>query len=541
MRSSIFSSLISRSSIARSSLQGLIALSALVVLTGAKGQGCGGSDEPPTPPAPDCGPGFHWDTVCSPCEIGEMCEERCVPDSDCPPGWLEQTVCGGTTTAGVGGWTGDAGRPAPPVDPGCWTECVPPRPFCPPGTIEQTVCSGSSSTTGGGGWGSASGSGVGGGFDGAMPAPPGECWTECVPQEPYCPPGTRPQTTCDDVSTTVSVGVGTGGTGGSGGWAPTGGAGAWDGSDSDSAGMAAPPLPGNCWTDCVPDQPYCPPGTRPQTTCEGGSSVVTSSVGVGGAGGAGPGAGGTGGDTGWGGCWTECVPDQPYCPPDTIPQTVCGGSAVSVGSSGSTGTGYGGSGGSSPYPGEEYCWTECVPAGPYCPPGSTPQEVCYDGMPEPEMTTTSSGTGMGGSDGGSGTTSGGGWGGCFIECVPDQPYCPPDTIPQTVCADPMPGTSGSSGTGMGGSPYPGGGCWTECVPVEPYCPPGSIEQTVCSGSGSTGTGMGGYDSYPGECWTECVEGPTCPPGATVRTICEEPVGGGAGGPVCRTECVLMLP
>ena len=73
MRFAIFSSLISRSSAARSSLQGLIALSALVVLTGAKGQGCGPVDDPPTAPVAPCGPGFHWETVCSPCEIGEMC------------------------------------------------------------------------------------------------------------------------------------------------------------------------------------------------------------------------------------------------------------------------------------------------------------------------------------------------------------------------------------------------------------------------------------------------------------------------------------
>src|SRR5690242_1517643 len=148
MRFAFVSSLISRSSAARSSLQGLIALSALVVLTGAKGQGCGHAEEPSPPPEPDCGPGFHWETVCSPCEIGEMCEEQCVPDSVCPPDWSEQTICsGGSASVGQGG---AAGGIIVPVDPGeCWSECIPPQPSCPPGTIEQTVCGGTTVGVGG--------------------------------------------------------------------------------------------------------------------------------------------------------------------------------------------------------------------------------------------------------------------------------------------------------------------------------------------------------------------------------------------------------
>ncbi|WP_207217703.1 MULTISPECIES: hypothetical protein [Sorangium] len=414
-----------------------------------------------------------------------------MPDNVCPPGWSQQTFCGGsstsvTTSAGQGGMAGGVAMPMPPDE--CWTECVPPQPFCPPGTIEQTVCSGGVTTTtataGSGGWtGSSVGVGGAGGMDGGvgMPMPPGDCWTECVPVEPYCPPGTKAQTVCSGTTVAVSsssVGVGgSGGSGGSGGYAGTGvggsgGAGAWEGTGG-SGGVTAPPYPGDCWTECVPLEPYCPPGTQAQTVCDGGPNVVSStSVGAGGYGGAGGSSG-----TGWGGCWTDCVPVEPYCPPDTIPQTVCGGSAVSVGS---TGTGSG-SGGGVPSPGSEYCWTDCVPVEPYCPPGTQAQEICYDGIPE---TTVSVGTGYG---------SGGGWGGCFIECVP----------------------------------------------VEPYCPPGTLEQKVCSGAGSTGTGMDDA-AYPGECWIECVEGAICPPEAIKRTICEEPAGGGSP-PVCRTECVLMLP
>ncbi|WP_437743600.1 hypothetical protein WMF39_00490 [Sorangium sp. So ce1504] len=471
-----------------------------------------------------------------------------MPDSICPPDWSEQTICsGGTTSSGQGGF---AGGTAIPVDPGeCWTECIPPQPYCPPGTIEQTVCGGTTTvgSGGSGGWGSASAVGSGGWGAGGMPMPSEPCWTECVPVEPYCPPGTTPQTFCDE-GTTVTSST-TGGAGGSGGWMNT------DGADAG----ASPPYPGGgCWTECVPTGPYCPPGTTPQTYCDGGSSVTSStSVGVGGSGGW-AGTGGAGGGTAGGGiggsdpgfaaprppdggCWTECVPTEPYCPPNSIPQTVCGGSAVSVGSSGSTGTGYGGNGpypGQDPYPGQEYCWTECVPVEPYCPPGTTQQTICEDGEPVPD-TSSSSGTGVGGMP-----FPGGG---CWTECVPTEPYCPPNSIPQTVCgggSSVSVGSTGSTGTGMGAMPYPGD-CWTECVPLEPYCPAGMIEQKVCSGessSSSTGTGMGGADAYPpGDCWIECVEGATCPPGAIVRTICEEPSGGGAGGPVCRTECVLMLP
>ncbi|WP_437570763.1 hypothetical protein [Sorangium sp. So ce542] len=426
MRFAFFSSLILRSSTARSSLQGLVALSALVVLTGAKGQGCGSADVPTAPPEPDCGPGFHWETVCSPCEIGDMCEEQCVPDKVCPPGWSQQTFCGGgstsiTTSAGQGGMDGGVAMPMPPGE--CWTDCVPPRPFCPPGTIEQTACSGGVTTTtatvGSGGWtGSSVGVGGAGGMDAgvAMPMPPGECWTDCVPVEPHCPPGTQAQTVCDGTTVAVSSSVGVGG---SGGYAGPGDDGAWEGTGG-TGGATTPPHPGDCRTDCVPVEPYCPPGTQAQ-------------------------------------------------------------------------------------------------------------EICYDGIPD---TTVSAGTGYG---------SGGAWGGCFIECVPVEPHCPPDTIPQTVCEDSVPGTSGSAGTGYGGgaSPYPGGGCRTECIPVEPYCPPGTLEQKVCSGAGSTGNGMDDA-AYPGECWTACVEGSICPPEAIERTICEEPAGGGSP-PVCRTECVLMLP
>ncbi|WP_437647398.1 hypothetical protein [Sorangium sp. So ce362] len=621
MRFAIFSSLVSRSSTARSSLQGLVALSALVVLTGAKGQGCGSVSEPP--PDPDCGPGFHWETVCSPCEIGEMCEEQCVPDNICPPGWSQQTFCSGsstsaTTSVGQGGMAG--GGPMP-VDPGgCWTECVPPQPFCPPGTIEQTVCSGwTGGSDGAGAWGSASTSGVGGwGTGGMMPMPPPEeCWTECVPVEPYCPPGTQAQTVCGG-STTIAVSVGVGGSGGSGG------AGAWEGTGG-AGGVAIPPNPGGCWTECVPVEPYCPPGTQAQTVCGGGSSV---SVGAGGYGGSGPGStgtgyggsgpgstgtgyggsgpgstgtgyggsggagyGGSGGSSGTGGCWTECVPVEPYCPPGTQAQTVCGGTTVTASSSSSVGVG-GSDGGANlvapPYPGD--CWTECVPVEPYCPPGTQAQTAC-DGGPDVDVSTSVGAGGFGGAGGGgTGGSSGTGWGGCWTECVPVEPYCPPDTIPQTVCSgsavsvgstgtgtgtggsggssgtgwggcwtecvpvapycppgtqaqqvcyDGMPEPSDSVGTGYGGSGGGWGGCFFECVPVEPYCPPGSIEQQVCSGAGSTGTGMGDA-AYPGECWTECVEGSICPPESIERTICEQPAGGGST-PVCRTECVLMLP
>ncbi|WP_437485285.1 hypothetical protein WME75_00465 [Sorangium sp. So ce1014] len=537
MRFAIFSSLITRSSTARSSLQGLVALSALVVLTGAKGQGCGSPDEPTTPPEPDCGQGFHWETVCSPCEIGEMCEEQCVPDNVCPPGWGQQTFCSDNSTTTSVGQGGMAGGGAMPVDPGgCWTECVPPQPFCPPGTIEQTVCGGgvtsTTTTAGSGGWtGTSSGVGGSGGWAGTggmMPMPPNECWTECVPVEPYCPPGTQAQTVCGGTTTAtaVSVGVGVGGSGGAGAWEGTGGAG----------GVAVPPYPG-CWTECVPVEPYCPPGTQAQTVC-GGTTTATasSSVGVGGSdGGANLVAPPYPGD-----CWTECVPVEPYCPPGTQAQTACDGGpdvdvSTSVGAGGFGGAGGSGSGtGSSTGSGWGGCWTECVPVEPYCPPDTIPQTVCSGSAVSVGSTGTGTGTGGGGIGGSTGT------GGCWTECVPVEPYCPPGTQAQQVCYDGMPEPSESVGTGYGTTSGGGsGGCYFECMPVEPYCPPGSIEQQVCSGAGSTGSGMDDA-AYPSECWTECVEGSVCPPESIERTICEQPAGGGST-PVCRTECVLMLP
>ncbi|WP_437967852.1 hypothetical protein WMF04_00515 [Sorangium sp. So ce260] len=556
MRFAIFSSLISRSSTARSSLQGLLALSALVVLTGAKGQGCGPADEPPSPPDPDCGPGFHWETVCSPCEIGEMCEEQCVPDNVCPPGWGQQTFCGGssttiTTTAGQGGMAGDV---AMPVDPGeCWTQCVPPQPFCPPGTIEQTVCGGGVTSTtvtvGSGGWtGSSSGVGGSGGWGtgGMMPMPPEECRTECVPVEPYCPPGTQPQTFCDgstNIAVSSSSSVGVGGSGGSGGWAGAGDAGAWEGTGG-TGGVGAPPPPPGCWTDCVPVEPYCPPGTQAQTVCGTAVAVSSSSVGVGGSGGSGgwadpgdagawEGTGGAGGSTTPpypGDCWTDCVPVEPYCPPGTQAQTVCEGSSSVVGST-SAGGGYGGSGGSS---GTGGCWTDCVPVEPYCPPDTIPQTVCGGSAVSVGSTGTGTGTGYGSDRPYPGDES------CWTQCVPVKPYCPPGTQAQEVCYDGMPETTSTTGTGYGTSGTGGwGGCFFECLPVEPYCPPGTLEQQVCSGAGSTGSGMEDV-AYPGECWTECLEGSVCPPESIERTICEQPAGGGSP-PVCRTECVLMLP
>ena len=227
MRFAIFSSFLSRSGV-RTSIQGLRAMSALIMVTGAMGQGCRGTvvEPPAPPPADDCECGFHLETVCTPCEMGSVCEDQCVPDEACPPGTYEQTVCEDDSTSSSSSGAGGYEPPSMPPFPGaCRTECVPmPEPVCPPGTYEQTVCGGGTTTSGTGGYGEGGGGGAAGGYGtggagaggygeggyddggtgGYLPLPYPEeppCWIECVPvptPDPACPPGTVEQTVCTD-------------------------------------------------------------------------------------------------------------------------------------------------------------------------------------------------------------------------------------------------------------------------------------------------------------------------------------------------------
>lgn len=63
------------------------------------------------------------------------CSTVCVPDNACPPGTVQQTVCGGGGTG-----TGTPGGEPVPAIAQCWNECVPVAPVCPPGTHQVVNC-----------------------------------------------------------------------------------------------------------------------------------------------------------------------------------------------------------------------------------------------------------------------------------------------------------------------------------------------------------------------------------------------------------------
>ncbi len=198
------------------SLQGLALVSAVVVLTGAKGQGCGGGSDSGTggsatgdPPivcfgplhaesvcdghgdcdqagchdacVPDCTDGTEPVYVCPPtpiCPPGQVCNGpdqpacgyTCQPLDPCGKGFHQEEICEGTGTSTVtpvdDGTDTSGTSPGSPPNPGgpdCNVECVPDD-VCPPGYVEETVCAGSS----------------GGSKSGKKGAPNDSCWTECV-------------------------------------------------------------------------------------------------------------------------------------------------------------------------------------------------------------------------------------------------------------------------------------------------------------------------------------------------------------------------
>jgi hypothetical protein len=189
------------------------AAAALLVLAGAKGNGCGG-EEPPEPPPEPCPAGHHLEAVCDavcgfdeepgamPCE-SLQCVETCVPDDGCPAGTYPQWLCYDVLAPDCTDPTDDCGG-------GCFLECIPVD-ACGPGYHEEWICDGSI-----------------GGPDLGAPEP---CSPICVPDG--CPPGTIEQTICYD-------------------------------QDHDHGG-GVPEEP--CFTECVPEV-SCPPGTHPEEICE---------------------------------------------------------------------------------------------------------------------------------------------------------------------------------------------------------------------------------------------------------------------------------
>jgi hypothetical protein len=221
-------------------------------------------------------------------------------------------------------------------------------------------------------------------------------------------------------------------------------------------------------------------------------------------------------------CADQCVPDS-ACPDGTIEQTVCAEPL----SSGSGGSGCASDSADTgcyepPQPGD--CWTECVPIDP-CGAGFHQEWSCGP-TPTPVSDPSPSNPPSGSAEPSPPPDD------CVLICVPD--ICPPGTIEQTICDDPV---SSSTDCLDGDCPPPPdpSNCWTECVPVDP-CGPGYHEETTCTVSaGDSGAGAG-----PGteECTTTCVPD-QCPPDSVLVEVCD-PVTEGSP-PNCWMECQPVEP
>jgi hypothetical protein len=300
------------------SMQGALAFGAFFILTGAKGDGCGGltdGDDGNTSTGSgggqvECPPGSHLETKCD--DYGIYCWDECVSDEYCPEGTvldyycdpvpLDQPLpdcdpmqqdCGGCDpmidpNCGGGGQCYPICVPVDPcgpdsheewicedtmepVDfcneppPGCYPICVPNN-NCGPGQHEEWVCTDNgmdadcepmNQDCGGG----------------------GECYPVCVP-DPVCPPGTHEQIECVQ---------------------------------TDPAESEMIP-PEECWITCVPDS-LCEPGYHEEIVCE--TDPMDPSIQV---------------------CYNICVPDDPTCPDGTQPVQVCADDGM----------------------GGFFCWLECV-------------------------------------------------------------------------------------------------------------------------------------------------------------------------------------
>lgn len=206
------------------SLQGLVAVAAVFVLTGAKGNGCGGSEsEPPVEPPVivDCAEGFHLETICEDSCDGQ-CTEECVPDSACPEGSYEEWVCGPVALElGMPDCDpdGEGCVPPPPAPEECWLACTPIDP-CGPDAHEEWICEGVVEP------------------DPSDPDQPVSeaCYPICV-SNTVCEPGYHEEWFCDGVV------------------------------DEENGGGGQADDPSGCYPACVPD--LCPPDTYETTVCEG--------------------------------------------------------------------------------------------------------------------------------------------------------------------------------------------------------------------------------------------------------------------------------
>ncbi|MBI4705971.1 MAG: hypothetical protein HY744_33175 [Deltaproteobacteria bacterium] len=232
----------------------LAAAPAVLILTGAKGEGCGGEVIVEPPPEPTCPAGTHIETLCDdeptplsgsgPADKSDddqvtmSCHDECVADNQCPDGYIAQETCAVSSPVYCEDSLCDCPENSDcecppsycePSEEQCWTECVP---ACPQGSHAELVCGGpvpepvSDSKCG-------SGSGEKGGCDEEPPAPPpgDDCTMQCVPDN-VCPPGYQEVGVCNACEY---------------------------GSDY---------CDDTCWTECVPVDPTCPPECIEQVVCE---------------------------------------------------------------------------------------------------------------------------------------------------------------------------------------------------------------------------------------------------------------------------------
>lgn len=255
-------------------VQGVAAIGAVMLLTGANGGGCGGGSgggsggggpvEPPPEPCPD---GTHLDVVCydSGCNDPPQCYEECVPDGECGPDTEPVVVCGGGGMVPPDPGCDDGANcaqpltypepnpDAPPPDD-CWVECHP-IDNCGPGFYEEWVCE-----DGNGSGGMGPDQPVCNGMD--CPPPEPLCYPICVPID-SCGPGYHEEWVC---------------------WGSGGGSGGSSGGGQDDSSEPVPPPPDGDYCDfiCVPDS-MCPPDFYPATVCDQDGT-----------------------------CWEDCLPyDQP--------------------------------------------------------------------------------------------------------------------------------------------------------------------------------------------------------------------------------------
>lgn len=265
-----------RTFIARS-LQALVSISAVILLTGANDAGCGfgGGNETETGGGTAGAGGTSTGVVCPDGTVEQwVCGDQPTPPpcmgpdcpvSDCGTGATPPPQQGCTCAAPPPCIPGEPCEPPPPCDcppaPECRLECVPVTNACPMGFHTETVCSvpgepppvdpGPDAPMPAGG--------------GAEPGMPGEvtCVETCVPDE-ICPPGTVQQTVCA----------------------------ATEPADPNDPSMPPQPSDDLCWNECVPVEPFCPPGTHEEAVCPPDTDPQMGMP-----------------------CQITCVPDQPPCPP----------------------------------------------------------------------------------------------------------------------------------------------------------------------------------------------------------------------------------